>query len=501
RDMFLNGQRLVLKGVNRHEFTAASGYSPVEEDVRHELAMIRHAGFNYVRLVHSPQAACVCRIAAELGLLVSEEPGACFHDLSDERIVTPALECLARMVRRDRNVPSVLAWLIYNECNPDTAYAVRAAEIIRALDPGRLIAMADCSGRNDDIKAMVQAADLSFYGINLYSFWPKDYTAKVNIFNDRPIVITEWGGWIGQGNPRVRKALCDNFAHHTRAGKMTGCAFWAWADYEEYSRDEPAAIEGWTVEGLVDKRGRPKEDLLALSKMCYEMDHHVPTQVPRTEILSPEPVRSDRWQTVRLNEIAGDQSPVEEVVENLRSRYAERPPVFGRIVAGGIEFLCRDNAGLAHPLLLGPGREELFIPVGHVVSTVAVLGHIALLGGYPSSATWSVHHRDAEPVIAFSEVASEYELVFDDGAERISLRHGLEILRGNNICRWWKTAPRAPFTRPAVQTTIHPSYEILRLDLWERTLDHPRYLTGIRWQLVDRDSIQAMYALSIEVAD
>lgn len=498
-DFFLNGKRLLLKGVCRHEFNPLQGYSPTEAEVRRELALIRHAGFNFVRLVHSPQAGTISRIAAERGLLVSEEPGACFHDLTDVRITEPVLECLERMVRRDRNVPSVFAWLLYNECNPNNDYAIQAANLCRALDPDRLIGFADCSGQDDNIKAMADAADLSFYGINLYSFFAGDFRRKMQTFQDRPLVFTEWGGWMEQGNARIQKDICDTFVRHTRKEeslRTAGFSFWAWQDYEEYSRSEPAAIAGWTVEGLTDATGKPKEDLLALSLACFAMDHPPLPWAPQIEILSPGPERPGNWQAVPLEGIEGDQSSLEKVVEQGRQRYGERPPAFGTLVTAGLAFACR-----AEPLLLGNGRETLFIPVGQKVRSLAVLGQIALHGGYPSSSTWSVHHRDAEPIKVFGTPASEYEFVFDDGTtETVSLRHGREILRANNICRWWKTAPLAAGTRPVVRTTIHPSYEILRLDLYERTFPVVRTLIGIRWRLVDQESIQALYAVTVELA-
>ncbi|HEY3340564.1 MAG TPA: glycoside hydrolase family 2 TIM barrel-domain containing protein, partial [Anaerolineae bacterium] len=166
QDFYLNGERLTLKGVCRHEFTTLNGYAVPEEQARIELARIKHAGFNYIRLVHSPHAPCVPRIAAELGLLVSEEPGTCWHDLSQPAIAAPAVECLLRTVQRDRNVPSIFAFLIYNECNPNVAYAMQQAQACRSISPGCLLGMADCSGQNDAIKAMLHAAELSFYGIN-----------------------------------------------------------------------------------------------------------------------------------------------------------------------------------------------------------------------------------------------------------------------------------------------------------------------------------------------
>ena len=112
----------------------------------------------------------------------------------------------------------------------------------------------------------------------------------MKIFPDRPIVFTEWGGQFGQGNPRTLKTLCDSFIIHSRQSetiRIAGCAFWAWADYEEHSRAQPGAIDGWTIEGLVDRDGRPKADLQILSDMCFEMDHPPVARAPPVEVLLP----------------------------------------------------------------------------------------------------------------------------------------------------------------------------------------------------------------------
>ena len=500
RDFFLNNRRLVLKGVCRHEFIAAHGYSPPVEAVRQELARIRYAGFNYVRLVHSPQAPCVARLAAELGLLVSEEPGACFHDLADEKIVAPALESLRRLVLRDRNCPSVLAWLIYNECNPNAAYAVRAAQVCRELDPGGLLSFADCSGQNGNIRAMLETAGLSFYGINIYSFGAQAFTDRMKVFTDRPMLLTEWGGWCGQGNPRVLESLCRTFARHVLEDeplRIAGCSFWAWADYEERSRGGPAAPEGHTIEGLVDVNGALKPDLLTLSNMCFEMDHPPPVAGAAVEVLARAVPREGRWRSVPLSGVAGDQSHLEREIAEGRKSHTRRVPVFGRLLVAGIEFDCRGLDGGREPLLLGRGREEIVIPVKALVRRVAVLGHVALKGGYPSSALWTVHHGAGAAAKELGAPASEYEFVFEDGTVTQPLLHGVQILRANNICRWWTTAPRSPETAPAVQAVLDPAYEVLRFDLWEKEFSAARRLEVIRWRLKDADSIQALLAVSV----
>ena len=109
----------------------------------------------------------------------------------------------------------------------------------------------------------------------------------------------------------------------------------------------------------------------------------------------------------------------------------------------------------------------------------------------------SVHHKDPEPDCPLGRLAGTYELVFDDGSETVELRHGINVLRANDICRWWVTAPRAPQTVPALRTVIHPSYDILRIDLWQREWQKPRTLREIHWKLADLDAVLGMAALTV----
>ena len=502
RDFFLNGKRLVLKGVCRHEFLASHPFSPAEAAVERDLALIKHAGFNFVRLVHAPPAAAVPRIAARLGLLVSEEPGACFMDLSDERIASAAIESMRRTVLRDRNCPAVFAWLIYNECNPDSAYARRIADTIRGLDrSGRPIGMADCSRQVDKVKEMVEVAGLSLYGINRYNSDVQAYLEIMESYPDLPLVITEWGGRVGQGNPRILAELCATFASQTRLGssaRIAGSCFWAWQDYPEHTRAEPATIDGWTIEGLIDRQGKPRQDLLALSQMCFEIDHPPVREAGQPRVLLRGPRRSGAWAGVDLEQVAGDQAALDQEIEQARAVHGVQAPVMGPVLVDGIEFTPRHAERPAAPLLIGSGREEVVIRVNRRVQAIAVLGHVDFRAGYPGSGLFSVHTGGALAARTFGQPASEYRFEFDDGTVAEPLRHGEHILRGNVICRWWRSDPRAPFTRGAIEAVLHPSYEILRIDLWEKRFERPRLLRQIRWRLLDQESIQAMFAISVE---
>lgn len=501
QDFFLNDRRLLIKGVCRHEFTSLHGYTPTMEEVRRELALIKHSGFNHVRLVHAPQAACVPRIAAELGLLVTEEPGTCWHDLSLPEVAEQAYEALCRTVLRDRNLPSIFSWHLYNECEPVIPYAVEAARRCRELDPDNMVATVNSTGDNEKIIEITAAAGLAYYGINQYSLWPNDYVDRMTHFTDLPLIFTEWGASMLLDNPKFLQPVIDAFVEQAQEGaspRIAGFDFWAWADYEEHSRPPIASFDGWTIEGLLDKNARPRPELQMLSHACFAMENPPPIYPPDVEVLARAPQRAANWQPISLQAIVGEQTALEADVAMLRARFRFANPVFGKLMVAGIPFTCREQHGQA-PLLLGAGRTEIVIPVGRRVRGIAILGQVALHGGYPYNTTYSVYHPDQEVEKALGQPASRYAFIFDDGQESEDLLHGIHVLRSNNICRWWKTTPRAPETLPAVQTTLHPSYEILRYDLWEKTLSAPRYLKEIRWTLDDATSIQALLALSVQV--
>ncbi|MCX7796032.1 MAG: hypothetical protein N2380_05890, partial [bacterium] len=77
---YLNGQKVILKGVCRHHMWGEQGYTLSLEQIENDMQMIKNMGANYVRLVHYPHPKQVIEIADRLGLMVSEEPGLWWSD-------------------------------------------------------------------------------------------------------------------------------------------------------------------------------------------------------------------------------------------------------------------------------------------------------------------------------------------------------------------------------------------------------------------------------------
>lgn len=135
---YLNGERLVLRGLNRHQsFPYVGAAMPRSAQRRDAEILARDLGVNAVRLSHYPQSRHFLDACDELGLLVFEElPG--WQHIGDETWKARALADLEAMVRRDRHRPSVIAWGVrVNESVDDDAFYARTNALARALDPTR----------------------------------------------------------------------------------------------------------------------------------------------------------------------------------------------------------------------------------------------------------------------------------------------------------------------------------------------------------------------------
>ena len=74
-DFLLNGQRLVLKGVARHDMWKEQGFTLTRRQMEQDMRMIKAMGANFIRQVHYPHHRYLVDLADEYGLLISEEPG------------------------------------------------------------------------------------------------------------------------------------------------------------------------------------------------------------------------------------------------------------------------------------------------------------------------------------------------------------------------------------------------------------------------------------------
>jgi hypothetical protein len=109
--LYLNGQRVILKGADRHSFWPDSGRCLSEKIHRLDIETMKDMNMNAVRMSHYPPDEKFLDLCDELGLYVLDELGGWHHFYDNE--VGPKL--VREMVERDVNHPSILFWDNGNE--------------------------------------------------------------------------------------------------------------------------------------------------------------------------------------------------------------------------------------------------------------------------------------------------------------------------------------------------------------------------------------------------
>ncbi|GHT64351.1 beta-glucuronidase [Spirochaetia bacterium] len=202
-ELFLNGKKIILKGVCVHEDHYELGKTTNSDIIRATIRDLKEMNGNFLRLAHYPHDSRFAKIADEEGVLLWEEvpvywavafdnPGA-YRDAENQ---------LSELILRDHNRASVIIWSVGNE-NADTDarnnFMSNLAKKAHALDDSRLISAA-CLINHVKLKIEDRLTDsLDVIGINEYYGWyDPDFSKLPKILTNsnpgKPVIITEFGG-------------------------------------------------------------------------------------------------------------------------------------------------------------------------------------------------------------------------------------------------------------------------------------------------------------------
>src|SRR5690606_3643769 len=107
----LNGERIFLRGTNRHQEYPCVGYAIGSAAQYRDAKKVKDAGFDYIRLSHYPPDPAFMDACDELGLVVMDcIPGWQYFDRDSEAFAQLQLKNCRDMIRRDRNHPCVILW-------------------------------------------------------------------------------------------------------------------------------------------------------------------------------------------------------------------------------------------------------------------------------------------------------------------------------------------------------------------------------------------------------
>lgn len=447
----LNGQPIFLLGVCRHEMYGDYGHTVPEELIEKDLRMIKEAGCNFVRLVHYPHNKKTLEIADRLGLMVSEEPGLWWSDLSDPKVSKGSLEVLRRTVLRDRNHPSIVFWFCFNECKFTAQFLQDAAQVCRKLDTTRPVSGANCMS-NEDTLLYCNKCGFDFYTMHPYSETPTRALESARILHDKPLLFSEWGGYYVYDNPHLLSDFIHVFYNLYRQnndnGGLAGALFWYWAEVRDYNRERPACIDGVLTEALVDVQRQPT---MIFDTFCKAWKQAAIVEKP-TDLYAYEPL--DMLQKTPFtccddNGFEAFLSRCGTVLKPSLARMRKR-----RITVGPV-LQKQEVAGMVKTPYVLSDNTTLTFEGDISTDTVTVLGAVSAPKGYPLGGE-------------YGEAAAEVIVQYDNAEERFTLRNGWEFTAAFTVVGSSRIEPHAVCARPFARFSYDKNFEnylINRLDL------------------------------------
>lgn len=286
RRLNVNGKPITLIGVNRHDHHPENGKTISRADMRADLITMKQHNINAIRTAHYPNDPALLDLCDELGFYVIDEANVeChgrYHDVSRHPDYQQAIiERTERMIRRDRNHPSIIGWSTGNESGHAPAHDAAAA-LARKLDPTRFVQYEGaCAPRfgsmfNWDLsKARKEPGDSELIATDIICpmYAPIDFCvewarwAEETQLDNRPMILCEYSHAMGNSNGSIADYVDAFYAEPALGGGFV----WDWRDqglaekdadgrfywaYGGHFGDEPND-GAFCINGLVGPDGAP----------------------------------------------------------------------------------------------------------------------------------------------------------------------------------------------------------------------------------------------------
>lgn len=248
RVIYLNGQKIKFHGVNRHDSDPVTGFTMSVQQIMRDLEMMKRHNFNAIRSSHYPNPPYFYQLCDKYGFMVVDEADIEAHgpymlyykedtDYNrfkrwNEKIAdNPAWEAaildrVQRMVKRDKNRPSILIWSMGNEsaygCNLE-----KALKWTKEFDPGRITHYESARYRNYDVV-------YDYSNLDLYSrMYPslKEIEEYFEKDGTKPFLLVEYCHSMGNGPGDFE----DYFKVIHENDSMCGGFVWEWCDHGVYA--------------------------------------------------------------------------------------------------------------------------------------------------------------------------------------------------------------------------------------------------------------------------
>ncbi len=258
---YLNGEKLFLRGLNRHQSFPYLGYAVPEALQREDARILKHElQCNAVRTSHYPQSPYFLDECDREGLLVfTELPG--WQHIGDAAWKDQACENLREMILQCRNHPSVILWGVrINESLDDDLFYTRTNAIAHALDPSRATSGVRYLEKSHLLEDVYAYNDFSHTGQNAGAK-PKQ---EVCPDRNKPLLISECNGHMYPTKPfdnwerRQEQALRHARVLDAALSDGGHAGFFAWCMFDYPTHKDFGSGDRICYHGVLDAFRNPK---------------------------------------------------------------------------------------------------------------------------------------------------------------------------------------------------------------------------------------------------
>lgn len=257
----VNGKRVLVKGVNIHEFDQNTGQVVDEKSVLLDFQRMKELNINSIRLSHYPQPDFFYELADKYGFYLVDEANIESHGIGYDRSKGKSLANnldwteahlfrTRNMFERDKNHPSVVIWSLGNEAGNGYNF-YQTYLFLRSRDKMRPIQFEQAGYEwNTDIVCPMYAK-------------PKDIENYAKKYTDRPLILCEYEHAMGNsvGNIKDYWEIIEKYPH------LQGGFIWDWVDQGLANQNEKGKF--WAYGGDYGPEGTPSDGNFLINGVVF----------------------------------------------------------------------------------------------------------------------------------------------------------------------------------------------------------------------------------------
>lgn len=262
KQLLVNGQPILVKGVNYHEHNENTGHYVSEELMKKDFELWKRYNVNTVRTCHYPQQERFYELCDEYGIYVIDEANIESHGMGyDLRVggtlgnnplfMNAHLDRTMNMYERDKNHPSVIIWSLGNEAGNGLNFYV-TYNTLKTLDSRPIQYERALLEWNTDIYCPMYA--------------PPSYLEKYarNKEMTRPLILCEYAHAMGNslGNFQDYWDIIEKYPI------LQGGCIWDWVD-QGFAAKTDDGRKYWTYGGDYGENGTPSDGNFCINGVVY----------------------------------------------------------------------------------------------------------------------------------------------------------------------------------------------------------------------------------------